>query len=114
MPRPQSSHVLQTIDELIETDAGVVVHCDDDPDGKLLAIRIARAMAEVTGRAPEEIEPLCSTLDTDALADLFFEPRPGDERAHVTLKFVHDGCEILLTENHRIAVQVLDTSDSQD
>jgi hypothetical protein len=95
-------------DNRIETESGVVIQYDPAADGAVLASRIVGAMAEVTDRDRVDIEPLGSTLDTDALATLFCDPPPAGAHASVSLKFTHDDCEILVTENHRIAVQPLD------
>lgn len=66
---------------------------DASTDGSLGAAVVV-AIADATGTATRDIDPLYETVDPDALGALFAPKTTGDSRRSGTISFVHYGCHV--------------------
>lgn len=68
-----------------------------------LVVQIIETVADVTHQEPDDMEPLHSVLDADALGSLL----DGTRDSSVRVTFFYEGCEIIATSDGEVAVQPL-------
>jgi hypothetical protein len=74
----------------------------DGDAGGSLGVAVVTAVCEALDAALMAIEPLCRTVDPDALDDLF-----GGESV-TTVSFHHEGCSVTVRGDEAVLVTVLD------
>ena len=70
--------------------------------GELVSEAVVRTLSTVAERNPLEIEPLYSSIDPDALDDLF--GGNGRSRGAKSVAFEHENHEIVITDGDMIVV----------
>ena len=78
------------------------VHSRFDADSDPLVVSIVEAVAAVTNREPTAMSPLYETVDPEALADLV----TSDRERPVDVSFDYEGCEVTVSSDGRIVVEL--------
>jgi hypothetical protein len=89
--------------ELTSTEAFDHRAWHDADAGGSLSVAVVTAVCAALDAAPATIEPLCRTVDPDALDALFV----GGESA-TTVSFHHEGCSVTVRGDGAVLVTVLD------
>ncbi|WP_338741766.1 HalOD1 output domain-containing protein [Haloplanus salilacus] len=86
-----------------ETDADTITHVRGDDDRPSYSVVVA--VAAVTGTNPDELGPLCDTIDPDAL-DRLIEPAAHrtTHLSNVRVGFEFNGCDVFVYGDGRTVV----------
>ena len=79
------------------------------PDQGTVNTAIIDAVAEVTGRQPESLQPFAESIDTDAIESLF--TRSGDGGV-ASLELIYEGCHLVLTQDTVTVEEILTINDA--
>lgn len=66
---------------------------------------VVEKLAEALGKDPDEVEPLFSSIDPDALENLFASPPGGPDRDQGAVLFPHEGHEIRVEADGTISIE---------
>lgn len=98
------------VNEIVEEDRSwhAVDGGDDGGDATTdsLVGRIVSAVATRTGRSPNELTPLYSVVDPDALATLV-DSRTGSAANGVSVTFAFEGCRVAVRHDGGLRVEEL-------
>lgn len=77
----------------------------DGAEPASLSYTILRAVAAVTGEAPQDLDPLTDTVDPDALDKLFETERVKRGGADASLTIGYNGCRVtVFSDGHLVVV----------
>jgi hypothetical protein len=85
------------------------VYCNrwDPADPEELTEQIVLAVSALLGERPEEMQPLHSRVDVDALQRIFADRASDQARPDGCLSFVHEGCRVRIHGDGRLYVSNL-------
>ncbi|WP_231188652.1 HalOD1 output domain-containing protein [Haladaptatus sp. DYF46] len=80
----------------------------ENTDNESISTVIAETIANHKGVDPADIEPLYTTIDSDALDALFAPRNDGSARTTGQITFIHAGYEITVNSDRTITVELID------
>lgn len=104
-----------SVDDAEAADHGVRIYTTDWAEEEELtpSYSVLLAVSEVTGTAPEALNPLYDVIDPDALDEVFHRRDGRDSWApNGRLNFPYEGCDVTVHADGRTVVSLLDTDES--